>query len=364
MFVFMVYNMQVPVLPLSGEKIGLNSTEIGIFVGSLMFAGLIARYFANNLAMLFQKRNLLLMGIFLYLPAAIFFPFTSSFFFLVILRATNGLGHGLATTFFATAAADELPDKHLGTGMGYFGVGQMLSASIAPIIALGIVRHISYNAFFVACTLFIVLAIILLLLTKKRTTVKIPEKEKYLQKRHFVPGFWKQNVLVFFLGIIMSGIMAFTAIYVNQQNLTAIAWFFVIAAIAGIAIRPATGRLFDIKGPFQVLLPATFSLIISILLIIYSKTNLTLIIAGVFYGAADGAVFPTLQAWVLKEAGTEKREAAVGMFFNFYDLGMGLGSTILGKVINLSSYRAMFYFLTLIATMYFFSCLFFSKTKA
>ena len=91
-FLFMVYNMQVPVLPLYGEKIGLDAGQIGIFVGMIMFTGLIVRLFAGHLAQIFSKRKLLLLGIMLYLAATFGYPLLTSFSLLVLLRALNGIG--------------------------------------------------------------------------------------------------------------------------------------------------------------------------------------------------------------------------------------------------------------------------------
>lgn len=361
----MVYNMQVPVLPLYGAKIGLNNSQIGVFVGMLMFAGITVRLFANQLIYIFSKRKLLFLGISLYLIATVGYPLLATFSLLLLLRIVNGIGHGLATTYFATMAADELPPKSLGTGMGYFGVGETVTASLAPVLALSLVQQVSYNSFFVACAVILVLAIALLLLTnKKEQSERSSKKERFSFKKMFIPGFLAQNFLIFLLGIMMSGIMAFTSVYAKQQNLTTVAWFFFAAAIAGVVIRPFSGRIFDFKGPFLVLLPASLGLLVSIFLIIYSKTNLMLIIAGVFYGAADGAIFPTIQAWVLKKAGIAKREVATSMFLNCYDFGMGIGASILGKVADLTSYRFMFIVLAFMAAFYILLCFYFPRKKS
>jgi len=145
---FMVYNMQVPVLPLYGKKLGLTPGQIGIFVGAIMFAALVTRLFVPWFSNQFSKKVLLMVGIFLYLLAAVGYPLLGSFGLLVLLRLFNGLGHGLTTTYFATSAADELPHQKIGEGMGYFGIGTMVTASLAPLLALAVVQHYSFQAFF------------------------------------------------------------------------------------------------------------------------------------------------------------------------------------------------------------------------
>ena len=261
-------------------------------------------------------------------------------------------------------AADELPLKSLGTGMGYFGVGDTITAALAPVLSLSLVQKISYDAFFIACAVVLLLAIILLLLTDKQKQSSLFQREaKFSVKNYFDNDFLERGLLIFLLGVMMSGIMAFTSIYAKQQDLTDVAWFFFAAAIAGVVIRPFTGRTFDAKGPFLILLPASLGLLVSILLIIYSQTNLMLLIAGFFYGAADEAIFLTVQAWVLKKAGIAKRETATSMFLNFYDFGMGIGASILGKIADITSYRCMFFLLAFIAAFYILLCFYFQQKK-
>lgn len=337
---FMVYNMQVPVLPLYGKSLGFNAAQIGFFVGSLMFSALIIRIFSGRLLQYFSKKALLLAGVALYLITGIGYPLLSSFVLLVALRLLNGVGHGLGTTYFATAAADELPLNRLGEGMGYFGVSSMLTASLAPLIALPIAQHYSFNAFFITCILILTLPLLMLTFTTpKQQAIVTPQTKSSSFDRTFLP----QCLLIFFLGIIISGVSAYTTIFAQQRHLTTIAWFFCAAAVVGVLIRPIVGNLFDQRGPFYIIIPSVILLLIGLWLIITAHSNGQLILAGAFYGAADGAIFPTVQSWVLKRAGVAKREAATGMFLNSFDFGMGVGAFLLGKLIDMTSYLNMFW---------------------
>jgi len=345
---FMVYNMQVPVLPLYGKKLGLTPGQIGIFVGAIMFAALVTRLFVPWFSNQFSKKVLLMVGIFLYLLAAVGYPLLGSFGLLVLLRLFNGLGHGLTTTYFATSAADELPHQKIGEGMGYFGIGTMVTASLAPLLALAVVQHYSFQAFFLTCIGILAAALVAILgtTTKPRrvqATVKAP-----IFDRQFLP----QCGLVFILGILMSGVMTFTPIYAQLRHLTAISGFFFVAAIAGVVIRPIVGRTFDQRGPRLILMISTGLLLMGVILIAVVTSNWLLIVAGIFYGVADGAIYPTLQAWLFKVTTLDNRDTATGMFLNAYDLGMGLGAVSLGWLVEGVTYQGMFWVLALVALGY------------
>jgi len=150
----------------------------------------------------------------------------------------------------------------------------------------------------------------------------------------------------------MSGVMTFTPIYAEVKHLTGISWFFFVAAIAGVVIRPIVGRSFDTRGPRLVLLLSTVLLTAGMIMLAFLTSNWLLIVAGIFYGVADGAIYPTLQAWVFRVTTLENRDTATGMFLNAYDLGMGIGAVVLGGLVELVHYQGMFLVLTLVGVGY------------
>lgn len=314
-----------------------------------MFAALLTRLRIPWFSAHFSKKILLIGGILLYLLAAMSYPLLRGFGVLVLLRLFNGLGHGLTTTYFATSAAAELPQHKIGTGMGYFGIGTMVTASLAPLVALGLVQHYSFQAFFIACVGILLVALLMILGTTKPQNV--PARLKQSQ-RVFQKAFLPQCSLVFILGVLMNGVMTFTPIYVQLYHLSGISGFFFIAALAGVVIRPIVGHTFDRQGPRLILWVSTLLLTSGMILLALVDRNWMLLLAGVFYGVADGAIYPTLQAWLFKRTTMVNRDTATGMFLNAYDLGMGLGAVVLGWVVQLSSYRNMFFSLIVISILY------------
>lgn len=346
---FMVYNMQVPVLPLYGKHLGMSPAQIGIFVGAIMFAALITRLFVPWFSSRFSKKVLLVVGILLYLLAAVGYPLLGSFGLLVFLRLFNGLGHGITTTYFATSAAAELPNDKIGEGMGYFGIGTMVTASLAPLLALDLVHRHGFATFFLACIVILFVAMLAIFGTSKPTQRPV---ETAIKAPVFDSQFLPQCGLVFILGVLMSGVMTFTPIYAEMRHLSVISGFFFIAAIAGVVIRPIVGRTFDHQGPRVILLLSTVLLTGGMVVLAFMDHNWLLLVAGVLYGVADGAIYPTLQAWIFKETTLANRDTATGMFLNSYDLGMGLGAVVLGWVVEAVGYQAMFLVLTAVAAVY------------
>jgi len=150
----------------------------------------------------------------------------------------------------------------------------------------------------------------------------------------------------------MSGVMTFTPIYAQLRHLTAISGFFFVAAIAGVVIRPIVGRTFDQRGPRLILMISKGLLLMGGILIAVVTSNWLLIVAGIYYGVADRAIYPTFQAWLFKVTTLDNRDTATGMFLNAYDLGMGLGAVSLGWLVEGVTYQGMFWVLALVALGY------------
>lgn len=245
--------------------------------------------------------------------------------------------------------------------MGYFGVSSMLTASLAPLIALPIAQRISFNAFFVTCIIILFIALSLLIFITPKPQPVVTKKQPR------IAGLWRtflpQSLLIFCLGLVMSGVLSYIALFAEIRQVHGTAWFFFTSAIVGVALRPVVGNLFDQRGPFFVLLPSVICLICSLALMCTLHTQWQLILAGLFFGAADGAIFPTIQSWVLKKAGNTQRESATGLFLNCYDFGMGIGAYLLGKVIDLTSYAAMFQVLLGLTVLYLCLTLYYARQK-
>lgn len=104
---------------------------------------------------------------------------------LLLIRLIHGAGFGLATTYFATIAAEIIPKERRGEGIGYFGVGETIAVSGG------------------------------------KGTVKL----KVLEKRVLFP-----SILILFVGIAASGIMSFFSLYAIEKGFHSVGMFFFLIA--------------------------------------------------------------------------------------------------------------------------------------
>lgn len=343
---FGAFEMLLPTLPLFVSHIGGDATQIGLVTGIFVFSAILIRPFAGVLATKMDKKYLLIIGIAICALSTGAYYLSSGIGAMVLIRVIHGFGFGLATTYFTTIAAENIPEDRRGEGMGYFGVGETMAMSVGPLMGVSILKNDHFGSLFMSCTAFILLALLttIFISRKPETANELRKVEastttvKLIEKRVLFP-----SILIFMTGISSGGIMSFTTLYAIDKGFENVAWFFFIVAIAGLLVRLVSGKMFDNLGPAYVLIPAGVISIAGFIVLIVAQNEIVFLLAGFPYGLGFGAIFPALQTICLNLVEEHDHENAIGSFFNFYDLGIGGGSLLLGMVAEAFSYEAVFY---------------------
>ena len=343
---FGAFEMLLPTLPLFVSHIGGDATQIGLVTGIFVFSAILIRPFAGVLATKMDKKYLLIIGIAICALSTGAYYLSSGIGVMILIRVIHGFGFGLATTYFTTIAAENIPEDRRGEGMGYFGVGETMAMSVGPLMGVSILENYHFGSLFMSCTAFILLALLTTIFISRKPdtanelrTVEAPTTTvKLIEKRVLFP-----SILIFMTGISSGGIMSFTTLYAIDKGFENVAWFFFIVAIAGLLVRLVSGKMFDNLGPAYVLIPAGVISIAGFIVLIVAQNEIVFLLAGFLYGIGFGAIFPALQTICLNLVEEHDHENAIGSFFNFYDLGIGGGSLLLGMVAEAFSYEAVFY---------------------
>jgi predicted MFS family arabinose efflux permease len=102
------------------------------------------------------------------------------------------------------------------------------------------------------------------------------------------------------------------------------------------------GRILDTYDREKVIFPCLVVQIIAMITLVFSTTFPMLILVAVIWGAGSAFLFPSLVAHALDRAG-DARGPAIATYMALADLGAGMGSVIMGIILQLTSYTAMFF---------------------
>ncbi|NAP01638.1 MFS transporter, partial [Halomonas sp. MG34] len=162
-------------------------------------------------------------------------------------------------------------------------------------------------------------------------------KVKILEKRVLFPA-----MLILLVGVAAGGIMSFFSLYSIEKDFTHVGLFFLLIAVASFAIRLISGKLFDVHGPSVIVIPGSILSMIGFFILFFAGSDSMFMLAALLYGFGFGAIFPAIQTWCMNLVEEHEHENAMASFFNFFDLGIGGGSVILGLVATAASYQAIY----------------------
>lgn len=128
----------------------------------------------------------------------------------------------------------------------------------------------------------------------------------------------------------------------KQKGLDHIFLFFLINATVATLLRPFTGKWYDKKGPWSIIIMSAVLGFLSLVMLSYATNDLHLIIAAILFGAGYGTVMPCLQTWTVQKVSEEKSGAANATFFSSFDVGVGVSAFVLGILAEWISLEMIF----------------------
>ncbi|MER2260555.1 MAG: MFS transporter [Psychrobacillus sp.] len=343
--IFIIFYGLVTVLPLYATDVLERSDEdAGLLMTIFLISAIMMRPFTGKLLDLAGKRKMLWISLFLYLICTVMYYFIEPFSILLILRFVQGIWFSIATTASGSLAADNIPPSRRGAGLGYFTMSTNLAVVVGPFIALTIVQYFSYDTFFIAMSI--------LLLIGALTALSIPpEKQPAVPpvraKMTLNDLFEKKSLPIALIGSLVAfsyaSILSYLSIYSQQKDLLYLtSSFFAVFAIVMLVSRPFTGRIFDEKGPRYIIIPGLVLFMFGLILLAFMDSPFIFLLSGAFIGLGYGAIVPSFQTLAIQSTTHERSGYATATFFTLFDTGIAIGSFILGIVASKLGYQGLY----------------------
>jgi MFS family permease len=341
---FLSMYMLLPTLPIYAQTLGANETIAGTIVGLFTISAVLVRPFFGNLLDRRSRRSILITGIVILLVSVL--AHTLAFFIaiLLVLRVAHGVGWGASTTASATIASDLVPADKRAEGMGYYGVASTIAMAIGPALGLYLIGSGNFKILFFSSAIIAALGLagaFFLNYEKKLQIAKaarVQATRGVIIERTALPP----SLVLLFVTVTYGGIMTFIPLYANTRGVENIGLFFTVYAVVLLVSRPLIGRLADRFGGYKFVAPGILLVAAALLLLGQARSLPLFLISGVVYGIGFATVQPVLNAAMISLAPIERRGAANATFSVAMDLGIGLGSIILGLVVQNAGYAFMY----------------------
>ncbi|HEY8418812.1 MAG TPA: MFS transporter [Limnochordales bacterium] len=337
LFTFASFYLLLPTLPLFIRELGGLETHVGLSVGVFNITAVMVRPVAGVLLDRYGRRPFLLAGVALFALCMYAYQWVGSVTALLLLRLVHGIGWAFGTTAATSTIADIVPPARRGEGVGWYGLAMTLSMAVGPLVATWTFAGWSFRGVFLLGTGLALLALASVSLARHPFRPAAERRRFQLLEPAAFPVALCLVLLTFAYGAVTTFLpLLAVSLAVNPGN------FFLVYALALTAARPLAGRFSDRLGEGRIAVPAT-ALAAAALLVLSAATGLGgMLLAAVLYGLGFGSALPSLQAALLRMVPRERFGVASATFSTAFDLGIALGSTLLGWVADAFGYRMVF----------------------
>lgn len=143
--IFMGFQMLLPTLPVYINFLGGDEAMAGLVIGIFTVSAVLIRPFAGMALDVYGRKIVYMLGLLVFLISTLAYNWAPTVLALLAIRFIHGFGWGAASTAGGTIAADLIPKKRLGEGMGYYGLASTLSMAVAPTAGLYIISIASFT---------------------------------------------------------------------------------------------------------------------------------------------------------------------------------------------------------------------------
>lgn len=294
----------------------------------------------------------------------------------MVWRMLQGAGFSAVTTAAATAAADIMPAARLGEGIGYYGLGQAVSMSIGPALAIFLVSTDPPSNLYAGLTVCAALAFGFALAcryeahpdrlpatsgyrvrwegdgepaarpdegtTEQMAAIDAEDEAGLPWWRRLIHSVFEPKALSGTIPItLMSAMFSFGIFYMGlfgaHLGVASPGLFYTVSAVVMIVIRLTSSRFMDSAPAIRIMGIATVAGIVAFLMalgceqgIFGEATGVAFVAMGLPYGVGLGLAIPVNQAVAVKMSPSSRWGAANALFMLGVDTGNAVAATAWG----------------------------------
>jgi len=261
------------------------------------------------------------------------------------VRILHGVAEAILFTALFTYAADCVPERHRTQGLMLFGVSGMLPIALGGLLGDVVLARADYATLFQVTLVLAVVALTLALPLPEMAAPTSASKEdlpRGFRKVLLQPDLGPVWGVTTAFSLALAAMFTFIKTFVMHTGIGSVGGFFSAYAGAALALRIFFGWVPDRVGVKRVLFPSLTTLAVGFLVLAGAGNDREVLLAGALCGAGHGYTFPLLFGMVVNRARTADRGTAMAIYTALFDLGVLVGGPLLGGVIDLFGYTAMF----------------------
>lgn len=319
----------VPIIPIYCQEVGITGSKIGIVLTAMSVTTVLFRPFAGYILDNFNRYHVYLLFLALFSLPFLGFALVPIFGLLVLIRLYMGVVYSVCGSATMTLAGDVLPQKKVGPGINRFALTNSLGMAAGPFIGIQVQNYMSSKASFIVLFILVIVALICVSFCK----IQYPQVK---QKKFSIADAFYKPALPFMLNMIFlmipfGAVIAYSSILAQEKGLLSVTPYFYVCLVAGILIsKCSTQKMIDAGKHTIFVVISLLILILTMASYYFLETAFHFLLAGFLFGLGYGILQPLFQSFVTGTSPAPKRGAANATYLLSYDIGIGIGSLVMG----------------------------------
>ena len=335
-----VFFILIPTIPIYLSKLGSTEAGIGVLVGAMSASSIVLRPLVGRTLLRAHEKDFMIAGALIYAFSSIAYLISKPFWPFLIVRILQGIGLALFATASFTLILRISPEARRGQSLSYFYLAFNMAFALAPYLGMLLINHFGFPVLFLACAGLSLCSLFITMKLEKRPVDPLDapsiQSQPFLS-REALPA----AIMAFMASMIWGAVTAFFPLYALSHGVANPGLFFAALAITLIVARSFGGKILDMYSREKVLLPCLVAQIIAMALLAFSRNLPMFVLVAVIWGMGNAFLYPSLIAFATDLVGSS-RGPAIGTYLALSDLGAGMGSVIMGIILQWTSYPIMF----------------------
>jgi len=311
---------------------------------------------AGNIARLWGRRPLLILGPSLVTISALGYVFVNEYWQLVAFRLLQGLGSGIFTVATMVVIGEISTEANRGQYMSLYWGSFLLGLSFGPTLGGFIGEYFSYRAVFLAFFGLSLAATILgyFFIPETRRSKDAPAKspDPVADQANSLPlrrniNFWLVCAMALLTLISISGnqITLIPILGYERLELTEgqVGLALTLAATTQLITVPFVGRLSDKLGRKRLIVPGGIIAMLGLLMFTQAQSYSFFLVSGIILGMGMGFGGPLLAAYVADIAPPRAYERTMAIYRTVADAGWVIGPIMLGRLNDVGGINSPFF---------------------
>ena len=309
----------------------LDKGMAGLVLASYVIASIASRPFSGYFVDRFSRKNLYIIFFILFVILFEGYVIAGSLLLFIIFRILHGVIWGTLTTASNTLVLDITPSSRRGEAIGIFGLSSNIAMAVGPMTGLILYESLPFNYIFYTAAIAGIIGVLLALPMKVPARLKSIREPLSLDRFVLLKGI-PSGINLILITVSYGMIFSFSAMYGKENNIGNPGAYFIIMAFGIMFSRMIGGKLVDKGRLNEVSIWAMIILTIGMLMLSSFHYSIAFFSSAFVVGFGFGLLFPALQTLMVNLSSHNQRGTAISTFFIAFDLGVGTGMFLGGKI--------------------------------